>query len=84
MLEFIWNLNDKGPASIVLRNYSTLTRLFVQNTLTRLFRVEDIKIAARYPGIMNKAPAMQPWGLRVLYLSDPSGVLWHFAERPRQ
>ena len=20
---------------------------------------------------------MQPWGLRVLYLSDPAGVLWH-------
>jgi uncharacterized glyoxalase superfamily protein PhnB len=27
-----------------------------------------------------KPPAMQPWGLRVLYLSDPSGVLWHIAD----
>ena len=26
-------------------------------------------------------PAMQPWGLRVLYLSDPTGVLWHIADR---
>jgi hypothetical protein len=28
-----------------------------------------------------KAPAVQPWGLRVLYLSDPSGVLWHINDR---
>ena len=34
----------------------------------------------RYPGIMCRPPTMQPWGLRVLYLSDPSGVLWHIAE----
>jgi len=26
------------------------------------------------------APAMQPWGVRVLYISDPTGVLWHIAE----
>jgi uncharacterized glyoxalase superfamily protein PhnB len=28
-----------------------------------------------------KKPALQPWGLRVGYLVDPSGVLWHLAER---
>src|SRR3954470_7900841 len=28
-----------------------------------------------------KAPAIQPWGLRVAYLVDPSGVLWHIAQR---
>ena len=28
-----------------------------------------------------KAPAMQPWGLRVAYLYDPGGVLWHVAQR---
>jgi uncharacterized glyoxalase superfamily protein PhnB len=27
-----------------------------------------------------KPPALQPWGLRVLYLTDPTGVLWHIAE----
>ena len=29
-----------------------------------------------------KAPSLQPWGLRVAYLVDPSGVLWHIAQRP--
>jgi hypothetical protein len=28
-----------------------------------------------------KPPATQPWGLRVGYVWDPSGVLWHIAER---
>ena len=28
-----------------------------------------------------KAPALQPWGLRVAYVVDPSGVLWHVAQR---
>jgi uncharacterized glyoxalase superfamily protein PhnB len=28
-----------------------------------------------------KSPAMQPWGLRVSYVYDPSGVLWHVAQR---
>ena len=28
-----------------------------------------------------RAPAMQPWGLRVAYIVDPSGVLWHVAQR---
>jgi predicted enzyme related to lactoylglutathione lyase len=28
-----------------------------------------------------QAPAMQPWGLRIAYVIDPSGVLWHIAQR---
>jgi uncharacterized glyoxalase superfamily protein PhnB len=46
--------------------------------------IQKMELAKKYPGIMCKAPAMQPWGLRVLYLSDPSGVLWHIAEQPKQ
>ena len=28
-----------------------------------------------------RPPAMQSWGLRVAFIADPSGVLWHIAER---
>jgi uncharacterized glyoxalase superfamily protein PhnB len=42
--------------------------------------IQDKKIAEKYPDIMAKPPTLQPWGLRVLYLSDPSGVLWHIAD----
>jgi uncharacterized glyoxalase superfamily protein PhnB len=27
-----------------------------------------------------KPPEMQSWGMRVAYVYDPAGVLWHFAE----
>jgi uncharacterized glyoxalase superfamily protein PhnB len=43
--------------------------------------INEIGLAKKYPGIVAKPPAMQPWGLRVLYLSDPTGVLWHIAEQ---
>ena len=36
--------------------------------------------AQKYPDIMCRAPELQPWGIRVLYLSDPSGVLWHITD----
>ncbi|MBP6489868.1 MAG: VOC family protein [Ilumatobacteraceae bacterium] len=42
--------------------------------------IQRLELPARYPGIMCKPPAMQPWGIRVLYLSDPSGVLWHITD----
>ena len=43
--------------------------------------IERIGLKDKYPGIMLKPPAVQPWGLRVLYLSDPTGVLWHIVDR---
>lgn len=45
--------------------------------------VQRIGLAAKYPGIRIQRPAMQPWGLRVMYLSDPSGVLWHIQDRKK-
>jgi len=32
---------------------------------------------------MAELPELQPWGLRVRYLTDPTGVLWHIADRPK-
>jgi uncharacterized glyoxalase superfamily protein PhnB len=43
--------------------------------------VVERKIADKYPGIMLKPLALRPWGLRVLYLSDPTGVLWQIADK---
>jgi len=42
--------------------------------------IEKKESPKKYPGIMCKPPAMQPRGLRILYPSDPSGLLWHIAE----
>jgi uncharacterized glyoxalase superfamily protein PhnB len=40
-----------------------------------------LDLPARFGVPSPKAPARQPWGLRVAYLVDPTGVLWHVAER---
>ena len=45
--------------------------------------IQRLDLKAKYPGIMFKPPAMQPWGIRVLYLSDPTGVLWHITDGRR-
>ena len=43
--------------------------------------IQESDLQRKYGLGMAKAPAVQPWGLRVLYLSDPSGVLWHINDR---
>jgi len=43
-------------------------------------QIQRREFTKKYPGITCKQPAMQPWGIRVLYLSDPSGVLWHITD----
>ena len=43
--------------------------------------IQRLQLTTKYPGILCKEPALQPWGLRVLFLSDPSGILWHIADR---
>ena len=43
--------------------------------------LQSLDLAARFGVQAPKAPAMQPWGLRVAYVVDPSGVLRHFAQR---
>lgn len=42
--------------------------------------IQRKELAKKYPGIMCKPPEVQPWGVRVLYLSDPTGVLWHITD----
>lgn len=43
--------------------------------------IVGLDLPARFAVPPPKAPAMQPWGLRVAYLVDPCGVLWHVAQR---
>jgi uncharacterized glyoxalase superfamily protein PhnB len=43
--------------------------------------IEDIGLVTKYNIGLARPPALQPWGIRVLYLADPSGVLWHIADR---
>jgi hypothetical protein len=41
----------------------------------------SLDLPRRFAVAPPKAPAMQPWSLRIAYVTDPSGVLWHVAQR---
>lgn len=41
--------------------------------------IDALDLPTRYGVAPPKAPEMQSWGLKVAYVVDPSGVLWHFA-----
>ena len=43
--------------------------------------IEGLDLCGRFGVRPPRPPAMQPWGLRVAYVSDPCGVLWHVSER---
>ena len=43
--------------------------------------IQALDLPGRFKVQPPSAPAMQPWGLRIVYVVDPSGVLWHIAER---
>jgi uncharacterized glyoxalase superfamily protein PhnB len=45
--------------------------------------IQGADIPKKYDLYMAEPPKLQPWGLRVLYLTDPTGVLWHIADRPK-
>lgn len=43
--------------------------------------IQSLELPRRFGVPAPKPPAMQPWGLRIVYVVDPAGVLWHIAER---
>jgi uncharacterized glyoxalase superfamily protein PhnB len=43
--------------------------------------IAALELPKRFGVSAPRPPAVQPWGLRVSYLADPSGVLWHIAQR---
>lgn len=43
--------------------------------------IESLDLAQRFGVQAPRAPKLEPWGLRVAYVFDPAGVLWHFAAR---
>ena len=56
--------------------------LLVDNLDEWWAHISSLELAARYGVARPHAPKLEPWGLRVAYVFDPSGLLWHFAEDP--
>jgi hypothetical protein len=43
--------------------------------------IQQLDLPGKFSVQKPKPPAMQPWGLRVAYVYDPAGVLWHVCQR---
>ena len=41
---------------------------------------DSLDLAGQFAVPAPAPPRAEPWGLTVVYLSDPSGTLWHFAQ----
>lgn len=72
---------------IILQQYyvkehaeNTMMALGVEDLDAWWTHLQSLDLKNRYGIGILKSPEMQPWGIRVLYLGDPAGVLWHIAE----
>jgi len=77
-----------GTSSFILQNYfqkewaeNFMMQLMVDNLDAWWTHVSSLDLSNRFGVPEPKPPAIQPWGLRIAYVIDPSGVLWHIAQR---
>ena len=78
-----------GQTSFILQNY--YQKEWAENCMMQLMvdeldgwwaHVERLDLPAAFGIPPPRPPALQPWGLRVAYLTDPCGVLWHITQTP--
>jgi uncharacterized glyoxalase superfamily protein PhnB len=60
---------------------NSMVQLMVDDLDAWWAHVESLDLAATFGVAAPKPPQIQPWGLRIAYVVDPAGVLWHIAQR---
>ena len=77
-----------GASSFVLQNAfqkewaeNFMMQLMVDDLESWWTHIKSLDLPARFGVTAPKAPALQHWGLRVAYVYDPTGVLWHVCQR---
>lgn len=59
---------------------NTMMHVLVSDVHAWWQHIDSLALADRFDVSPPVAPRVEPWGLTVAYVFDPSGVLWHFAE----
>jgi hypothetical protein len=82
-------LMEWGQFGFLLQQYDSreyakhlMMQLLVKGLDAWWERIRVLDLGRKYGVNDPSAPAMQPWGLRVSYVFDPTGLLWHVAEDP--
>ena len=76
-----------GATAFILQDYdpgeaaSYMMQLMVDDLDAWWAHIEALDLPAKFGVPKPRPPAMQPWGLRLAYVVDPAGVLWHIAQR---
>ena len=76
-----------GGTAFILQDYdpaeaaSYMMQLMVDDLDAWWAHIEALDLPGRFGVRAPTAPATQPWGLRLAYVVDPAGVLWHIAQR---
>jgi hypothetical protein len=77
-----------GASAFILQRYyqkewaeNCMMQIMVDNLDAWWGHIEALDLPKVFGVQPPKAPDLQPWGLRVGYVWDPSGVLWHVAQR---
>ena len=78
-----------GPHAFLLQDFyvadyanNFVMHLLVHDVDAWWQHIEPLALAEHFAVRAPVAPKLQPWGLRVLFLFDPAGVLWQIASRP--
>jgi hypothetical protein len=56
-----------------------MMHMLVDNLDAWWSKIRSLGLGEKYGVMEPAAPKAEPWGLTVLYVVDPSGVLWHIA-----
>ena len=74
-----------GSSGFILSSFDNAENFMMQLMVDDLdawwVHIQSLNLETEFGVQAPKAPEMQPWGLRIAYLFDPSGVLWHVAQR---
>ncbi len=74
-----------GPSSFLLNHFDQAENFMMQLMVDDLdawwAHIQALQLPREFGVPEPRPPKMQPWGLRVAYLIDPSGNLWHMAQR---
>jgi len=77
-----------GPSSFLLQPYyqedwagNFMMQLWVDDLDAWWEHIVALDLPGRFGVPAPRPPAIHAWGLRIAYLVDPAGVLWHVADR---
>lgn len=77
-----------GRGEFVLQNYyqkdwaeNSMLQLIVDDLDAWWSYIHSLDLPGRFGVAAPKAPARQSWGMRVAYVFDPAGVLWHVVQK---